>query len=84
MVERPTYYSTNTVMSEGEEQFQYPAEFLQHQNLSSIPPHELILKNNVPIMLLRNINPPQRLTNGTRLKVTKMGERVIEAKILGG
>ena len=36
----------------------YPAEFLNTLNISGLPPHELRLKLGVPVMLLRNLNPP--------------------------
>ncbi|GFU96236.1 ATP-dependent DNA helicase [Trichonephila clavipes] len=48
-----------------------------------MPLHVLTLKIGVPIILLRNINPP-RLCNGTRLSVKKMRNNVIEATILTG
>ncbi|KDR70857.1 hypothetical protein GALMADRAFT_47380, partial [Galerina marginata CBS 339.88] len=34
--------------------------------------------------LLRNLDPAQGLCNGTRLVITKMGGRVLEARVLGG
>ncbi|GFV41447.1 ATP-dependent DNA helicase [Trichonephila clavipes] len=48
-----------------------------------MPPHVLTLKIGVPVILLRNINPP-RLCDGTRLSVKKMMNNVIEATILTG
>ncbi|KAJ8880822.1 hypothetical protein PR048_017293 [Dryococelus australis] len=48
-----------------------------------MPPQVLTLKIGVPIILLRNINPP-RLCNGTRLSVKKMMNNIIEAIILKG
>ncbi|GFX74542.1 ATP-dependent DNA helicase [Trichonephila clavipes] len=48
-----------------------------------MPPHVLTLKIGVPIILLRNINPP-RLCNGTRLSLKKMMNNVFEATILTG
>ncbi|GJR01604.1 ATP-dependent DNA helicase PIF1-like protein [Tanacetum coccineum] len=38
----------------------------------------------LPVMLLRNLNPSQGLCNGTRLIITDVGQFVIHAKILTG
>ena len=51
---------------------------------SGLPNHELNLKVGVPIMLLRNIDQPLGLCNGTRLIITQMGNFVLEAKIISG
>jgi hypothetical protein len=48
-----------------------------------MPPHVLTLKNGVPIILLRNINPP-RPCNGTKLPVKKIMNNIIEATIFNG
>ena len=61
----------------------YPTEFLNSLDLPDMPTHILTLKIGVPIILLRNINPP-RLCNGTRLSVKKMMNNIIEATILNG
>jgi hypothetical protein len=44
----------------------YPTGFLNLLGLSSKPPHNLQFKVRSPVILLRNLNPPQ-LCNGTRL-----------------
>lgn len=61
----------------------FPTEFLNSINPTGFPPYKLRLKIGVPIMLLRNLNPP-RLCNGTRLQVKVMRDNVIEATILTG
>ncbi|GKB70493.1 ATP-dependent DNA helicase PIF1-like protein [Tanacetum coccineum] len=40
-----------------DQQHLYPAEFLNTLNFSGMPPHALNLKKELPIMLLRNVNP---------------------------
>lgn len=52
--------------------------------LSGMPPHVLNLKERMPVMLLRNVNPTLGLCNGTRLLITKLGEWVVEAEIITG
>lgn len=59
-------------------------EFLNTITSSGLPNHELKLKVGVPIMLLRNIDQSSGLCNGTRLSVTRLGNRVSEAKVISG
>lgn len=61
----------------------YPLEFLNSQNPGGAPPHILSLRIGTPIMLLRNIKPPQQ-TNGTRLIVRSLHNRLIIATIISG
>jgi len=61
-----------------------PNEYLYTLTVPGMPLHETALKINCPIILLRNLNPHEGLCNGTRLVVTAMAERVIEAQILTG
>jgi ATP-dependent DNA helicase PIF1 len=62
----------------------YPVEFLNTLRFSGIANHELQLKVGVLILLLRNLNQSIGLCNGTRLIVKRLGQRVIEAKIITG
>ena len=68
---------------EGDPINSYPIEYLHAQNTSGIPPHKLVLKVGMPVMLLRNINPDRGLCNGTRLKIHRIGQYVLLVSILG-
>ncbi|XP_043705366.1 uncharacterized protein LOC122655220 [Telopea speciosissima] len=63
--ENVTYHSFDSATDDAETQ--YPEEFLNSLALKGLPPHKLVLKENCPIMLLRNLNPSQGECNGTRL-----------------
>lgn len=62
----------------------YPTEFLNTLNFPGMPPHNLNLKEGLPVMLLRNVNPSKGLCNGTRLIITDLGKFVIKARIITG
>ncbi|XP_019457526.1 PREDICTED: ATP-dependent DNA helicase PIF1-like [Lupinus angustifolius] len=59
-------------------------EFLNSLSTSRLPNHKIKLKVGTPIMLLRNLDQPEGLCNGTRLVVTKMANHELEAKIMSG
>ncbi|XP_057734110.1 uncharacterized protein LOC130949391 [Arachis stenosperma] len=52
--------------------------------LMRLPPHQICLKEGVPVMLLRNIDQSNGLCNGTRIQVRRLGNHVIECIILTG
>jgi ATP-dependent DNA helicase PIF1 len=60
----------------------YLVEFLNTLQFSGIANHKLELKVGVLILLLHNLNQLIGLCNGTRLIVKKLGQHVIEAKII--
>jgi len=62
----------------------YPTEFLYTLQYLGIPNHELLLKAGCPIILLRNINQTAGMCNGTRLIVTRLDKRVIQAEVVTG
>ena len=62
----------------------YPVEYLNGIKLNNLPYHKLVLKVGVPIMLLRNLNQSTGLCNGTRLIVTKLADKIIEATVMTG
>ncbi|XP_024009492.1 uncharacterized protein LOC112084575 [Eutrema salsugineum] len=50
----------------------------------SIDTTEEVLREGTPVMLLRNIDPKNRLCNGTRLIIIKMANYVLQAQIITG
>ncbi|XP_035844150.1 ATP-dependent DNA helicase pif1-like [Helianthus annuus] len=62
----------------------YSTENLNALKISGLPNHRLVLKVGVPVMLLRNIDQQKGLCNGTRLRITFLGKRVIEAEVISG
>ncbi|XP_035841306.1 uncharacterized protein LOC110870193 [Helianthus annuus] len=62
----------------------YSTENLNALKISGLPNHRLVLKVGVPVMLLRNIDQQKGLCNGTRLQITFLGKRVIEAEVISG
>jgi hypothetical protein len=62
----------------------YPVEVLNTIKVNNFPYHRLVLKRGVPIMLLRNISQSTGLCNGTRLIVTRLADKVIEAIVMTG
>lgn len=86
--EERTYLSSDSVCrEEGNSQCEletFSPEVLNGLNCSGLPPHKLVLKVGVPIMLLRNIDQSNGLCNGTRMQIRRLGNHVIECEILTG
>ncbi|CAN7011781.1 unnamed protein product [Brassica oleracea var. botrytis] len=62
----------------------YPPEYLNSLEFLGLPNHRLCLKVGAPVMMLRNLNQDQGLCNGTRMVVTRLGNRVVKARIMTG
>ncbi len=62
----------------------YPVEFLNTLQFSGIANHKLELKVGMLTLLMCNLNQSIGLCNGTRLIVKRLGQHVIEAKIIIG
>ncbi|OWY98502.1 Helitron helicase [Phytophthora megakarya] len=72
------YLSTDSVEDDVNGDFFEP-EVLHAVNLNVIPPHKLMLKKGIPIMVMRNLNPDLGLCNGMRVDLK---DHVIHATIM--
>ena len=62
----------------------FNAEYLNSLTPNGFPPHALILKPGMLLMLLRNLNPREGLCNGTKLEyVTSYDNKVLQCKVSG-
>ena len=67
------------------EQVSVPREYLNCLTPSGFPPHQLFLKKGMPIILLKNLDPPNGLCNGTRLLLMDiLNGYILQAKIASG
>ncbi|TVU21988.1 hypothetical protein EJB05_31660, partial [Eragrostis curvula] len=62
----------------------YPIDFLNSLTPNGLPPHELKIKINCTLILLRNLDPHNGLCNGTRLVIRGFQNNAIDAEIVGG
>ncbi|XP_021732610.1 ATP-dependent DNA helicase PIF1-like [Chenopodium quinoa] len=62
----------------------YPSEFINKLCPGGMSPHELVLKEDCPVILLRNIMPSDGLCNGTRLICKLFQPNVIVCEISAG
>jgi PIF1-like helicase/Helicase len=69
------------VQDSNSESRNFPEEFLNSLTPNGFPLHELSLKINCPIILLRNLNVKEGLCNGTRLTISRISQRVLCCKI---
>ncbi|SGY12903.1 BQ5605_C011g06650 [Microbotryum silenes-dioicae] len=77
-----TFYSADLVKNEDESIFSI--EYLQSLNIPRMALHAAKFKVGCPVKLLRNLDPAAGLCNGTRLLLTRLHTRVLEAIILTG
>jgi len=68
-----TFHSIDTV-ADVDNQTQFPTEFLNSLSLSGMPEHELKLKVNTVVILLRNMDIDAGHCNGTRYLVKQIGK----------
>ncbi|XP_049406379.1 uncharacterized protein LOC125870057 [Solanum stenotomum] len=80
--ETKTYISFDS--AEDDTNNYYQEEYLNTLTPNGLPPHRLVLKENAPIMLLRNLDPSNGLCNGTRLICRGFDKNIIHAEITTG
>lgn len=79
------YLSVDTLVdSEGDQTHELQPEHLNGLNPSGVPVHQLRLKVNAPVILMRNLNSERGLCNGTRLQICALKQHCIHARILTG
>ena len=82
------YLSIDTIISLGniyeDGDSSLPTELLNKLTPNGFPPHQLILKKNCIVMIIRNLNIDEGLVNGTRLIVQELYPRSVKCQILNG
>ena len=78
-----TTYSSIDSTDEEENSVRFPVEFLNSIQDNGLPPHQLKLKMNTPVILIIDLDPP-KLCNGTRIKITALKINTVEGEILTG
>ncbi|KAL8499113.1 hypothetical protein ACS0TY_022183 [Phlomoides rotata] len=82
--DRCTYFSFDrSCMSDSNFYFHTP-EFFNTLKCSGAPDHEITLKIGTLVILLKNIDHSKGLCNGTRLLITRLRDKIIEAMVLIG
>jgi len=80
-----TYFSVNKIDKyEPDTQVDFPDEWIQTIYGSGLPPHELKVFENCPVILLRNLNSFKGLCNGTRLLVKRLHKYLLECEFTSG
>ncbi|KYN07868.1 ATP-dependent DNA helicase PIF1, partial [Cyphomyrmex costatus] len=59
-------------------------EYLKNLSPTCLPPHELRLRPNCVIILIRNLSINEGLCNGTRLIINELADHLLKCKILTG
>jgi hypothetical protein len=80
-----TFQSADSVQRCGEDDYdaaEYSVETLNSITLPGMPLAKLELKLGCPLMILRNLDPPNGVCNGTRAILLQVGTRTLKVQIL--
>lgn len=77
-----SYYSIDE--TDTSSTFEITTEILNTLKSPSLPDHILLIKNNCPVMLLRNLGIWDGLCNGTRLQILDSQKYVLRCRIMSG
>ena len=81
----PTVLTSSDEVINPDDIQRYNVEYLNTLTPSGMPNHRLFLKQGMPLMLLRNLNPKMGLCNGTRLIFNRVHKKyLLECSIVGG
>ena len=69
---KTTKYTSYRPDTSTDEYLELSEEVLNTFTVPGLPTHELRIKENMPIMLMRNLSKKKKLCNGTRLIVQKL------------
>jgi hypothetical protein len=71
-------------LGEGDPLLNYPVEYLNEINCGTLPLAKLELKIGCPVMMLKNLDAPNGVCNGSRGILTRHSNRVLEVRLLTG
>jgi hypothetical protein len=81
----PTVCTSADSTANDDDATRFPSEYLNSLSPAGMPQHRLCLKEGMPLMLLRNLNPMEGLCNGTRLIMKEViNGRLLKAVIANG
>ena len=77
-------YGSADELQNAEDLMRFNVEYLNSLTPNGFPPHSLLLKPGMPLMLMRNLNPREGLCNGTKLIFEKsLDNKVLQCVISG-
>ena len=77
-------YASADELQNTDDLLRFNVEYLNSLTPTGFPPHVLLLKPGMPLMLMRNINPREGLCNGTKLVFEKaLDNKLLQCMISG-